>query len=74
MDAPQLEFDFSSSQVNPGRVVMARKHDLGSFGNLHHVIVVDGSTVRDVSLLECDDFNVEYYNGQSELPEDYDNA
>ncbi len=69
MDAPQIEFDFDSNQASPGRIVIARKHDLGSFGNLSHVVVVDGSTVKDVSLLECTDPDVEYFNMHSSLRE-----
>ncbi len=63
MDAPQLEFDFvNAPEARSGRVVFAKQIDLGSFGNLSLLFVVDGSTVREVSLLECDDPSVSYYN------------
>ena len=65
MDAPPLEFDFAP-EASSGRVVIGRVHDLGSFGNLSHVVVVDGSTVKDVSLLECPNDRVEYFNYLSE--------
>ncbi len=63
MDAPQLDlFYHGELEASPGRVVISRSIDLGSFGNLCLLIVVDGSTVRAVTHLECDDTNVEYYN------------
>ena len=63
MDAPQLEFNFVNAQAaSSGRVVFVKEIDLGSFGNLSLLIVVDGSTVKEVTLLECNDPDVKYYN------------
>ena len=62
MDAPQLELDFDANSARPGRVVFTVATDLGPFGNRTDVIIVDGSTVGGVSLLECEDEKVEYYN------------
>jgi len=62
MDAPQLELFDTSPEASSGRVVIGRRIDLGSFGNLTLLIVVDGSTVKGVSCLVCDDPKVEYFN------------
>ncbi len=63
MDAPQLEFDFSAAnEADSSRVVFTVSTPLGPFGNRIDVISVEGPSVRDVSLLECNDDSVEYYN------------
>ena len=63
MDAPQLElFDDVSNAASVGRVVKTVHTDLGQFGNLIIVVVVDGSNVRVLSHLECADPKIEYYN------------
>ena len=65
MDAPQLELDFregGSPEASSGKVVISQLIDLGSFGNLCLLIVVEESTVRAVTHLECVDPSVEYYN------------
>ena len=48
---------FSPKQPE-GRIVLAVETNLGRFGNRTDVMVVDGSTVRGVSLLQCDDDDV----------------
>lgn len=68
MDAPQLElFPLDS---NESRIVIAVETKIGEFGNRTDLIVVDGSTVRGMSLLECIDPDVEYFNMHSELCEE----
>jgi len=63
MDAPQLEFDFeAANEANSSRIVFTVSTDIRPFGNRTDVIVVDGSTVRDVSLVDCDDEEVQYFN------------
>jgi len=62
VDAPQLELFEASPEASSGKVVISRSIDLGSFGNLCLLIVVDGSTVRAVTYLQCDDPKVKYYN------------
>jgi len=70
MDAPQLDlFLFNvSPKASPGRVVKTVHTDLGLFGNRTDLIIVDESTVRGASLLECDDADALYFNDQSALP------
>ena len=46
----------------PGRIVRTVSTDLGPFGNRIDILVVDESTVRGVSLLECDNEDAEYFN------------
>ena len=65
----QLELFNDANVASPGRVVFTSSTDLGRFGNRTDVIVVDDSTVGGVSLLECDDESVQYFNGQSDVPE-----
>ena len=60
---------FSVDNPPESRIVIAVETNLGPFGERTELIVVDESTVRAVSLLECDDADVHYYNGMSELPE-----
>ena len=63
MDAPQLEFDFDdANEASLGRVVFGKSIDLGSFGNLCLLFVVEGSDVRVLSHLECDEETCRYYN------------
>jgi len=64
MDAPQLDlFDDLAGQVASfGKVVLSRSIDLGSFGNLCLLIVVEGTSVRAVTHLECSDPGVKYFN------------
>ena len=47
------------------RIVIAVETKLGRFGNRTDLIVVDESTVRGVSLIECDDSDVRYFNHAS---------
>ncbi len=68
MDAPQVEL--FANQASPGRVVKTVHTDLGVFGNRTDLIVVDESTVRGASLLECLDPNVIYFNVYSQ-PRDF---
>ena len=49
------------------RIVKTINTDLGDFGNRTDIIVVDESTVRGASLLECADSDVQYFNNQSRL-------
>ena len=62
MDAPQLDLFNDAPEASSGKVVISRSIDLGSFGNLCLLIEVDGSTVRAVTHLECNDPKVKYYN------------
>ena len=61
MDAPQLDL-FTPYPAGQSRVVIAVETNLDLFGNRVDVIVVDGRTVRGMSLLECDDSDVKYFN------------
>jgi len=61
----QLELFNSANEASLGRVVRTVETDLHEFGNRTDIIVVDGSTVRDMSLLECDDPDVLYFNNYS---------
>ena len=49
------------------RIVIAVETKIAPFGNRTDLIVVDEGTVRGVSLLESDNEDAEYFNGQSEL-------
>ena len=61
-DSCQLDIFDDAPEANSGKVVIARRIDLGSFGNLCLIIEVDGSIVRAVTHLECADPAVKYYN------------
>jgi len=71
MDAPQIEL--FSSKPPATRIVLAVETNIAPFGNRTDVIVVDEGTVRGMSLLECTDPDVEYFNMHSSLDEEYDN-
>jgi len=69
MDAPQLElFSLKSQPIPSGRMVWVVETNLGPFGNRTDVMVVDEGSVRGVSLLECSDPEVLYFNNQSASP------
>ncbi len=48
-----------------GEIVISKHTDLLEFGNRYDILIVRGDTVRGVSLLECDDEDVRYFNSQS---------
>ena len=62
MEGKQLELFNDAPEASSGKVVISRSIDLGSFGNLCLLIVVDESTVRAVTHLECSDERIKYYN------------
>ena len=62
----QLEL-FSPKQPT-GRKVLVVETNIGTFGNRTDVMVVDGSTVRGLSLVECDNSNVEH-SDNLQIPE-----
>ena len=64
----QLGLFNDANEASLGKVVFTVGTDLGLFGNRTDVFVVDESTVRGVSLLECDNDDVDYYNHQSADP------
>jgi len=66
----QLELFNAANEANISRVVRSVSTDLGMFGNRTDLVVVDGSTVRGTSLLECTDEDVRYFNMYSEPPGD----
>ena len=68
--ADQLELFNNANQASPGRVVRSVCTPLGSFGNRTDLIVVDDGIVRGLSLLECDNPDVDYFNNQSAPPEE----
>jgi len=63
MDAPQL--DLFVHNPPESRIVIAVETNIEPFGNRVDVIVVDEGVVRGVSLLECDDRDVSYFNMHS---------
>ena len=66
MDSPQLDLFVPKPQQS--RVVIAVETKIGVFGNRTDLIVVDDSVVRGVSLLECDNEDVHYFNNSSASP------
>ena len=60
----QLEL-FASVKPPKSRIVISVETKIGVFGNRTDLIVVDDGNVRGLSLLECDDSDVEYYNNAS---------
>ena len=69
MDALQLDLFSSvdSPELQAGKLVIAVETKIAPFGNRTDLIVVDGKSVRGMSLLECTNPNVEYFNVHSEL-------
>ncbi len=61
MEQPEL----FPSYMPQSRIVIAVETNIAPFGNRTDVIVVDGSTVRGLSLVECDDSDVKYFNQHS---------
>ena len=67
MDSPSLIPSFIQPQ---SRVVIAVETNILRFGNRTDVIVVDGEYMRGLSLVECDDSDVQYFNNNSRFPRD----
>ena len=47
------------------RIVISKHTDLLEFGNRYDILIVRGDVVRGVSLLECDEDDVRYFNNNS---------
>ena len=65
-ERPQLDLFVPIPQQS--RTVIAVETKIPGFGNRTDLIVVDGSTVRGVSLLESDNPDVRFFNNLSESP------
>ena len=59
---------FSSDRGMQSRTVIAVETNIHEFGNRTDVIVVDDGNVRGLSLLECGNPDVEYFNRHSDSP------
>ena len=57
---------FPADKPPKSRIVIAVETKIVPFGNRTDLIVVDEGIVRGLSLLECDDPNVEYFNYHSQ--------
>ena len=68
MNGPWKQLDLFPLDSHESRIVIAVETKIGEFGNRTDLIVVDESTVRGMSLLECDNSDVLYFNYQSPSP------
>ena len=65
-----IQQDLFPADLDSGRqklpdIVISKHTDLLEFGNRYDILIVRGDVVRGVSLLECDDEDVRYFNYQS---------
>ena len=66
MDDLALQQDFFlPPEAAEQKIVISKHTDFLEFGNRYDILIVRGDVVRGVSLLECDDEDVAYFNNQS---------
>ena len=57
--------DDQDATSGEGKLVISKHTDLLEFGNRYDILIVRGDVVRGVSLLECDNKDVAYFNNNS---------